>query len=231
MTAYRAFDKLIQLLPVEEHGVRMRMSNFFFSQPLETMPGQLEKMKEIESTTDVCHPILSTFQAYTYFYLSQIQAYKRDPNLITMHAVNQNAGVVDSYQHLAPIIDTDHYMFWLRDIVNAKGARLITKRINGDLLSQEERLLAQYGADAIINATALGAAELASDPKVYPLRGALIRVVNDGSCFPQVKEALCVSHDDTQGDDTEDIVFIVPRNDRTLILGGEYKKHYISVSI
>jgi hypothetical protein len=112
-------------------------------------------------------------------------------------------------------------MFWLHGVVAAKGARFITKRINGDLLSQEQKLLNQYRVDAIINATALGAGELAADPTVYPLRGALIRVVNDGSRFPQVKEALAVSHDDTRGDDIEDIVFIVPRNDRTLILGGK----------
>jgi D-amino-acid oxidase len=112
-------------------------------------------------------------------------------------------------------------MVWLRDTVTAKGGRLITKRIDGDLLAEEDKLRAQYGVDAIVNATALGAAELAADAKVYPLRGALIRVVNDGSRFPQVKEALCVSHDDTQGDDAEDIVFIVPRNNNVLILGGE----------
>lgn len=112
-------------------------------------------------------------------------------------------------------------MVWLRALVASKGARFITQRINGDIFAQEDRLRAQFGVDAIINASGLSAGELATDSQVYPLRGALIRVVNDGSRFPQVKEALCVSHDDTHGTDTEDIVFIVPRNDRTLILGGQ----------
>lgn len=96
---------------------------------------------------------------------------------------------------------------------------MFTKRINGDLLHREEDLLSEYGADIIVNATGLSGLELAGDESVYPLRGALIRVVNDGTMFPQVTEALAVTHDDSRGED-EDIVFIVPRNDTTLILGG-----------
>jgi len=201
MTTYRAFDELMRTLPAEEHGVRMRMANFFFSKPLEEIPSQLCKMNEIKAASDV-------------------QGFKRDKTLITAHAVNQDAGVVDSYQHLAPVVDTDQYMMWLRSTVASKGARFVTKRIHGDLLEEEDRLRLEYGVDIIVDAAALGAAELAVDPKVYPLRGALIRVVNDGSRFPIVKEALCVSHDDTAAEDMEDIVFIVPRNDNVLILGG-----------
>ncbi|KAF8877515.1 FAD dependent oxidoreductase [Infundibulicybe gibba] len=199
MTSYRGFDKLIHALPVEEHGVRMRMANFFFGQSIHKMSGQLQKMNEISAAHD-------------------IQGFKHDLTLIKTHAVNQEAGVVDSYRHLAPVIDTDQYMVWLRSIVVAKGGKLITGRINGDLLQQEDRLLAKYGAQAIVNTTGLGAYETAADHTVFPLRGALIRVINDGKRFPIVKEALCVSHDDTH--EAEDIVFIVPRNDRTLILGG-----------
>ncbi|KAF8647033.1 hypothetical protein AX16_006870 [Volvariella volvacea WC 439] len=201
MTTYRALDRLMNLVPVEEHGVRMRMANFFFEQQLEKMPGQLEKMLEIQEVTD-------------------IQGFLRDPTLVTQHAVNQKAGVVDSYRHLAPVIDTDQYMQWLRKTVLSKGGHLITERIDGDLLKQEDKLLAKYGVSAIINATGLSAYETASDKTVVPLRGALIRVINDGKVFPKVEEALCVSHDDTHGAEAEDIVFIVPRNDKTLILGG-----------
>lgn len=99
-----------------------------------------------------------------------------------------------------------------------------TRRVNGDLLHQEEQLLAEFGADAIVNATGLAGLELAGDETVYPLRGTLIRVINDGSKFPKVTEALAVTHDDTRGED-EDIVFIVPRNDNILILGGLAQPH------
>jgi hypothetical protein len=111
-------------------------------------------------------------------------------------------------------------MVWLYRLVASKRARFVTARITGDLLGQEDRLLARYGAQAIVNATGLGSYQLAADTTVTPLRGALIRVVNDGSRFPKVEQALAVSHDDTNGADAEDIVFIVPRNNNVLILGG-----------
>lgn len=146
---------------------------------------------------------------------------RRDANIVKEHCLNPKAGVVDAYQHIAPVVDTDAYMQWLRFVLICKGAVLATRRIVGDLLDQEEQLLMEYGADAIVNATGLAGLELAGDESVYPLRGALIRVVNDGKKFPRVTEALAVTHDDTRGED-EDIVFIVPRNDNTLILGGTF---------
>ncbi|KAF8993434.1 hypothetical protein BDQ17DRAFT_1412976 [Cyathus striatus] len=201
MTTYRALDELIKAVPTEVHGVRWRMANFFFTKSIESMPGQLEKMNEIIGAPDV-------------------KGFKRDKNLINQHKVTPNSRVIDSYQHLAPVIDTDVYMAWLTELVASKGGHLVTGRVYGDLLVHEESLLAKHNADIIVNATGLGAYELASDSTVFPLRGALIWVVNDGKIFPKIEEALCVAHDDTNEDDTEDIVFIVPRNDRTLILGG-----------
>lgn len=112
-------------------------------------------------------------------------------------------------------------MMWLRDLVVAKGGKLVTEHISGDLLQREDELLAAFDAHYIINATGLGAFEAAADKTVYPLRGALIRVVNDGKRFPKVTEALVVAHDYNKRDDDGGIVFIVPRNDQTLILGGK----------
>ena len=141
--------------------------------------------------------------------------------LVTKHAVSQSAGVVDAYKHDAPVVDTDAYMMWLRALVASKGAQFATKRIAGDLLEHEDELLDLFDAQLIINCTGLGGFELAADKTVYPLRGALIRVVNDGSRFPLVTEALVVAHDYAKRDEDGGIVFIVPRNDQTLILGGE----------
>ncbi|KIY71401.1 FAD dependent oxidoreductase [Cylindrobasidium torrendii FP15055 ss-10] len=210
MTSYRLFDRLLEILPPDDyidHGVRMRMSNFFFDRLLEDMPdpGQAKKFLEIASQVD-------------------IRGVRRDPNIILEHGVDISAGIVDAYQHLAPVIDTDRYMTWLRLVVSSKGASFETRRISGDLLTQERDLLSKYNAVAIVNATGLSGVELAGDASVYPLRGALIRVVNDGKKFPKVTEALAVTHDETRGED-EDIVFIVPRNDNTLILGGIAQPH------
>ncbi|KAK0465938.1 FAD dependent oxidoreductase [Desarmillaria tabescens] len=156
---------------------------------------------------------------------SSIKGFVRDPDLILKHDVNQDAGVVDAYSHLAPVIDTDAYMVWLRDLVEKKGAKYVTRRIDGDLLDSEVELLRTYGAMAIVNATGLRSIEAANDKACYPLRGALIRVVNDGKRFPKVNEALVVTHDDRLGTDVEDIVFIVPRNEKVLILGGIAQPH------
>ncbi len=112
-------------------------------------------------------------------------------------------------------------MAWLHFVLEFKGANFVTDRISGSLLAQEDELLARYNAYAMVHATGLGGMELAGDESVYPLRGALIRVTNDGTKFPKLTEALAVTHDDAYGrEDAEDIVFIVPRNDNLLILGG-----------
>ncbi|KAF9031555.1 FAD dependent oxidoreductase [Hymenopellis radicata] len=216
MTAYRIFDMLQEMMPGShyfDHGVRMCMANFFFDQKLEDMPdpGQLAKYEEILAQTD-------------------IKCVRRDAKLVHEYEVNQKAGIVDAYQHLAPVIDTDVYMQWLRFVLICKGAVIETRRLNGDLLDQEEELLAEFKADFIVNATGLASFELANDNSVYPLRGALIRVINDGKKFPKVAEALVVTHDDTRGED-EDIVFIVPRNDRILIIGGIAQPHEYALDL
>ena len=58
MTSYRVFEKLEEMFPASDfmdHGVRMKMANFFFDQVLEDMPdkGQLEKFEEICAQLDV----------------------------------------------------------------------------------------------------------------------------------------------------------------------------------
>ncbi|KAF9021772.1 FAD dependent oxidoreductase [Hymenopellis radicata] len=220
MTSYHIFDKLQEWMPpvgnlkAFDHGVQMGMANFFFVEKLEEMAdaGQLDKWNEIQAMS------------------SEIKGVKRDPRLIHRHQVNKKAGVVDSYQHMSPMIDTDAYMRWLQFVVTCKGASLYTRKVEGDLLFQEGTLLAQYDADIIINATGLGSHDLAGDKSVYPLRGALVRVVNDGKIFPKVTEALVVTHDNTRGED-EDIVFIVPRNDNILILGGLVQPHEYNLDL
>ncbi len=62
-----------------------------------------------------------------------------------------------------------------------------------------------------------GARELADDA-VYPVRGALIRVRNDGRAMPRITQAHCISHHGSG--DERGFVFIVPRGDDMLILGG-----------
>ena len=86
MTAYHAFAELSKT----EYSVRMRSANFFFDKKIEEVPDEYSKMKEIAD--------------------SEIQSFHRSPELIVRHAINQNAGMMDSYAYLAPVVDTDAYM-------------------------------------------------------------------------------------------------------------------------
>ncbi|KAF5372402.1 hypothetical protein D9757_011615 [Collybiopsis confluens] len=209
MTSYKAFEQIVTKI-VEtngiDHGVRMRMSNFFFDVPLEARPDQLEKWEEICRFSDT------------------VKGLERSAELVQSHSIDQKAGMKDAYQLQAPTIDTDVYMMWLHFILDCKGATFVTERMNGILSAQEEALLSRFDAFAIVNATGIAALELAGDETVYPLRGAIIRVKNDGTKFPKITEALAVTHDDTSATG-EDIVFIVPRNDNILILGGIAEPH------
>lgn len=199
MIAYRIWDAIASDPDLAAlSGVKMRESAFFFPYPIEEDPKQFSKMQEIKR--------------------SGVRGFRRDSRLIRKHGVSQEYGAVDAYEHLAPMIDTDRAMEWLMVLVQSKGARLFTETIHGDIFHQEDKLRNRFGADVIVNATGLAASELAGDSTCYPLRGALLRVINDGKDFPQVETALAITADAAQS--TNEIVFIVPRNDETLLLGG-----------
>ena len=124
-------------------------------------------------------------------------------------------------------------MIFLFDLLQNKGALLLSDTIHGDLWDNESRLLEAYQAHAIVNASGLGARELASDSTVIPARGGLLRVVNDGKDVERITHAMVVNKDKKADfntlkkkkkfgkDEKEDcdVVFIVPRNDDILILG------------
>jgi D-amino-acid oxidase len=178
-------------------GVQMKDSVFFFPYHIEDNPKQLQKLYEL--------------------YRSGVRGVHRDPNLIHKHNIDPTFGAVDAYEHLAPIIDTDRCMAWLMELVRSKGATLVTETIHGDLFVQEDNLLDRFNANAIVNATGLGSLELADDPTCYPLRGALIRLINDGKTFPKISAAMSISKDAARNGE---IVFLVPRNDNILVIGG-----------
>jgi glycine/D-amino acid oxidase-like deaminating enzyme len=184
-------------------GVQMKHSTFFFPRPIEEDAAQLAKMHEIER--------------------SGVQGFRRDATLVQKLDINPSYGAVDAYEHISPIIDTDKAMQWLMTLVQRKGAVLITDTIHGDLFEQEDELRLRFGADAIVNATGLASAQTAGDDTCYPIRGALIRVVNDGKDFPKITRCMTISIDVTNT--ANGIVYIVPRNDNTLLLGGIAQRH------
>jgi D-amino-acid oxidase len=175
-------------------GVYMRRANFYFTKPQTAR--ELHKMHELAP---------------------KVRGFVRDPGLAEANGVTPETGIVDAYAFVAPMIDTDVYMGWLRRQVEAAGVTITAGRVHGRLADNEARLCEEFGTSAIVNCTGLGAAEM-HGAQMYPLRGALVRVINDASRMPKVTEAHCVSH--PEGSTEQDMVFIVPRGENMLLLGG-----------
>jgi len=210
VVAYHIWDAIAASPELaDESGVRMKGADFFFPCPIEEDMAQMSKMLEIMS--------------------AGIRGFRPDSRIIQERQINPSYGAKDAYQHLAPIIDTDQSMEWLTRLVEQKGARLITRTIAGDLLDQEDDLRAEFNVEAIINATGLSGTELAGDTTCYPIRGGLIRVINDGSGFPKLDHALTITADAVH--DSSEIVFIVPRNDNILLIGGIAEPHENELSL
>jgi D-amino-acid oxidase len=191
--SYRKFEEL-SLDP--ETGVYLRPSAFYFRNKIEEHEPHLHKMNELRN---------------------KVRGFVHDAALIEQTGVNPGIGLKDAYSYLAPMVDTDAYMSWLLRQVREAGSGVIQARLEGDLRPQEQELKREFGADVVINCAGLGSRELASDP-MFPLRGALVRLVNDGKDFPKITRSYCVSHDDVTSD--QEIVFIVPRGENRLILGA-----------
>jgi D-amino-acid oxidase len=177
-------------------GVFWRPVNFYFRGLVADDERQRTKMQELRG---------------------KVQGFRHDPALITENGVNPGLGLLDAYRHFAPMIDTDVYMRWLLDQVRRADCRIVQGKIAESLIIREETLLRQYGADAIVNCTGLGAKELAEDA-VFPVRGALIRVQNDGERMPRITQAHCISQSELSQE--QGFLFIVPRGDDKLVLGG-----------
>lgn len=210
MVAYHIWDAVAASEELAElSGVRMKGADFFFPVPIEKNPVQLSKMLEIMS--------------------SGVRGFRRDASIIKERGIDPSYGAVDAYEHLAPIIDADQSMKWLTKLVTQKGAKLITRIITGDLFHQEDILRAEYNVDVIINATGLAGTELAGDSSCYPIRGGLIRVINDGTDFHKLDHALTMTADAVHG--SSEMVFIVPRNDHVLLLGGITEPHQTELSL
>ncbi|MFB8423852.1 FAD-dependent oxidoreductase [Priestia megaterium] len=193
MTSYRIFSELAKN---KETGVHMRTVSFYFKHLVKDNEQDFMKLNELKDKVD---------------------EFRHDVNIIEENEVNTQIGLKDAYSHLAPMVDTDTYMVWLLKEVKEAGCEVISKRLEGYILEQEVQLKKEYGVDAIVNCAGLGSIELANE-YMYPLRGALIRVNNDGTSFPKITQAHCISHDESK--DEQDIIFIVPRGENMLVLGG-----------
>ncbi|MGB0971642.1 MAG: FAD-dependent oxidoreductase, partial [Mycobacterium sp.] len=194
MASYRRFA---QLAADPHTGVSLRPAVFYFRQRIEEHPGELDKMRQIEQ---------------------HVPGFIHDASLITAHGVNPDTGVIDAYSYLAPTIDTDRYLMWLSRQAQQADVTIIDRAVRGPLDTQEQQLRAEFSAQIIVNCTGLGAVELAGDTTLDPHRGALLRVINDGTTMPRITAVHAVANDTNT--DAQNMIFIVPRGQDRLLIGG-----------
>ncbi len=187
--SYRVFADLAR---EPDTGVYMRPATFYFRAPVESDPDERVKMTELRG---------------------HVREFRHDEILIKENGVAPDAGVVDAYRHLAPMIDTDWYLNWLMIEVRAAGCTVLTTRIAGCLTECEADVLRRFGCSAIVNCSGLGSIDLSGD-ELQPLRGALVHARNRGL----VDGAHCLSFD--EGINGQNMIFIVPRGKDRLVLGG-----------
>ncbi|MEG4406980.1 FAD-dependent oxidoreductase [Microcoleus sp. MON2_D5] len=203
MTSY---NKFLILADNKETGVYSRDVVFYYKKPIEQTL-ELQKMNELQM---------------------KVLRFRRDGSLIDSHGINRDVGVVDAYTYLAPQVDTDIYMQWLYSQVKEFGCKIVQAKISGNLPELQEKLKNQFSVDIIVNCSGLGSTELANDD-MYPLRGALIRVKNDGVSMPRVTTAHCMTFDNTVGG--QNMIFILPRGENTLLVGGLVEPHQWELDI
>jgi D-amino-acid oxidase len=178
-------------------GVHMRPAVFYFRRPVAEDPTEFRKMRELAE---------------------YVEGFHQGVALAAEHGVSPDAGVQDAYTHLAPTIDTAAYLQWLQNEALAAGCQLERRLLEGPLKKCEQEILREFGAQTIVNCSGLGAARLVNDGEVYPLRGALVHVRNDGVDMPRITTSHCMAFDNSLGG--QNMVFIVPRGRDRLVLGG-----------
>jgi D-amino-acid oxidase len=122
-------------------------------------------------------------------------------------------GIVDAYEHLTFVVDPDKMVSALQRLLRRKGVRFVTAEVsaNGTLMNGDD-------ADALVIAAGLGSRVLADDSEMVPVRGALLRLVNDGKRFPKLTRTVIVSGGSRDHDGQfRDSVFLVPRGDLLLV--------------
>src|SRR5258708_36721364 len=135
----------------------MRRANFYFTS--EQTARELHKMNELAS---------------------KVRGFVHDSDLAEANGIDPAYGVIDAYAHLAPMIDTDRYMGWLRRQVEAVGVTITQRHIEGRLADQGAGLPAEVRVDAIVNAAGPGAAVTPGRP-LYPLPAAAERAIKAGT--------------------------------------------------
>eukprot|EP00177_Eucheuma_denticulatum_P007266 GFKZ01013234.1.p1 GENE.GFKZ01013234.1~~GFKZ01013234.1.p1 ORF type:complete len:809 (+),score=81.49 GFKZ01013234.1:195-2621(+) len=197
MVSYEKFKELHSLHGQDESGIYLQDVYFYFRYLVEDCTFNLNKMNELKDKVD-------GFERGLHIIPEEV-----DATFVKDH-------IRDCYKHMAPMVDTDKYMPWIRKKARDMGCVLLQERIDSNVILDEKLLLQRYDADAIVACPGLGAIGILGDSQMYPLRGALVRVKQPDRV---ITAAHCISHEDGSNSE-QDIVFIVPRGENTIVLGG-----------
>lgn len=174
MVGYHIFSYLAShAVHRRDFGVTMQKSTFFFDHLVNDDDVQLRKMQNIQK--------------------AGIEGFRHSADIIRENGIKPEGKYKDAYELTVPVIDTDQALRRMTELIEAKGGKFIAREINQNLLDAEEQLRLEYNVDAIVNASGLGARVTAGDDTVYPLRGAVMRAINNDTTFHKVKGALAVS--------------------------------------
>jgi D-amino-acid oxidase len=191
-----SYERFTTLAAQPTTGVRMASAVFYFQHRVDDRPSERAKMEEAKA---------------------HVRGFEHAPELIDRYGVNRGLGLCDAYSYLAPVIETEIYTAWLRNELVRRGCKFEQRRLTQPLADSEQYLCDEYNACAIVNCSGLGSIELAGD-SMQPLRGALVRIHNDGSTMPRITAAHCIANDEK--DPRRQMIYIVPRGTDHLLLGG-----------
>src|SRR5829696_2160385 len=123
------------------------------------------------------------------------------PRLGRVAPADLPAGYADGYTFAAPVVRMPAYLFWLTDELAAAGVAIRHREL-ADLAPAGE------AADVVVNATGLGARDLAGDPELTGIRGEVVRVADPGLAGWTLDE-----------DHPDGMVYVVPRG-TDVVCGG-----------
>ncbi|KAE8350254.1 FAD dependent oxidoreductase [Aspergillus coremiiformis] len=216
-----------QAVGTEKFGAKMKTLFQFFRQPIEATTGvhdrhdpHHDKYHEVKTLDQSVDSSFRDQLNVKYHVMTDAQGGKKTNSRVLTDLVDpkNQFNVACAYQHAAPMIDTDVAMEFLMRLVQRKGAVLETREINGDIRLHEAELLNAYNADIIVNATGIGARELATDGQIFPVRGAVKKIKRPAG-YPADAAFLLPAQVNPDGS-VGKTVFIVPRNDDTLVVGS-----------
>lgn len=158
----------------------------------------------------------------------QMKRFRNSMSLIKEKGLRDESGQIkDAFSFLAPIIDPPKFGIWLLEECKRKGAHLIQGAIRGLLTEQADALKMTYGVQFIVNCSGLGSIELAGDQGMFPARGILLKVKNDGSLFPKIEFCVEGQHTsfgyDESGQEIVGRPYLIARGEDSLMCGSFYQ--------